>query len=161
MTPAVTIKQRDGLTILALEGPAGPTLFSTLQASVVPACPSEPVVFDITALTITGPDALRQLVAFLHWSASTLTRVGLVCRRLSARRLLHRSGATEAVPVFMTIEEALAAFAPLTSPAALAGDRPSAGDGSTGRSRWSSAGRPAKARAQAARRYAAPMGGEV
>lgn len=98
------------MTVLSLEGPAGVALFSRLQADVVPACARQPVVFDITSLTIAGSDAFRQLTAFLQWSSETLTAVCLVCRRLSARRLLHRSRAAEVVPVFMTVEEAVAAL---------------------------------------------------
>jgi anti-anti-sigma regulatory factor len=160
MTPAVTISQRDGATILSLEGAAGDSLFSTLQADILPAC-APPVVLDITALTISGAEAFHQLTVFLRWSSQTLTRVALVCPRLSARRLLHRSGAADLVPVFMTVDEAVAAMmvqypAPVPAPGLAA----AAGDLVT-RSGRSLAKRAARGKAPATRRYASPMGGEV
>jgi anti-anti-sigma regulatory factor len=161
MTPAVTISQRDGATILTLEGSATATLFSTLQADVIPACASQPVVLDITALTIAGSDGFRQLTGFLHWSSQTLTHVALVCRRLSARRLLHRSGAADLVPVFMSVDEAVSAMlvqhpAPVPAPGLAA----AAGELVT-RSGRSLAKRAARAKAPATPRYASPMGGEA
>lgn len=120
MTRATTTRRPDGVTILSLEGPAGAALFSKLQ-TMVRACSPQPVVLDITSLTIAGGDGFRQLTAFLHWSSETLGRVCLVCRRLSARRLLHRSGAAEAVPVFMTVEEAVEAVLSQGPPAVPAG----------------------------------------
>lgn len=160
MTPAVTISQTDGATILSLEGPAGEALFSTLQADVLPAC-APPVVFDITALTISGPAAFLQLTAFLHWSSKRLTRVALVCRRLSARRLLHRSGAADLVPVFMSVDEAVAAMLPQHRPPVPAAGLAAAASDLVSRSGRSLAKRAARAKAPAGRRYASPMGGEI
>jgi anti-anti-sigma factor len=160
MAPAVTVSQRDGVTILSLEGPTSAVVFSTLQADVVPACASDPVVLDITALTIAGSDGFRQLAAFLHWSSQTLTRVALVCRRLTARRLLHRSGAADLVPVFMTVDEAVAAMVGLRRPPVPATGLAAAGD-LVSRSGRSLAQRATRTKDQGTHRYASPMGGEA
>lgn len=162
MTPAVTTTHNDGVTIVSLEGSAGVALFARLQAEILPACSSRPVVLDITSLTIAGSDAFRQLTAFLHWASETLSHVGLVCRRLSARRLLHRSGAAEVVPVFMTVEEAVEALGAQGPAAVPAASAPVGAADSGGRSGPPSPRRTARAKKKpAAPRYASPMGGEV
>ncbi|MDP8986949.1 MAG: STAS domain-containing protein [Actinomycetota bacterium] len=152
------------MTVLSLEGPAGAALFSRLQ-TMVRACSPQPVVLDITSLTIAGADGFRQLTAFLHWSSETLGRVCLVCRRLSARRLLHRSGATDAVPVFMTVEEAVGALFSQGPPAVPAGS-PRAGEARAGARRDRSVAR--RARSQEPRTkepewspVRSPVGGEA
>ncbi len=161
MTPAVTIRQQDDVTIVLLEGSAGAGLFSRLQNDVLPACPPQPVVLDITSLTIDGSDDFRQLTTFLHWSAETLSRVGLVCRRISARRLLHRSGAAEVIPVFLTIEEAVEALL-VQGSSSPSGSVARAGAAEAGtRPRRSLARRVVRTKRSAASRYAAPMGGEA
>lgn len=160
MTSAVTTRHQGGVAILSLEGSAGATLFSTLQSDVVPTLSGQPVVLDITALTIAGPDAFRQLTSFLRWSSETLAGVCLVCRRLSARRLLHRSGATDVVPVFMTVEEAVEALLAWRLGAGPA-DAPGVGAEPGGRSGRGLAQRVAAAGTPPARRYAPPMGGEA
>ena len=161
MTPVVTIRQQDNVTIVSLEGSAGAGLFSRLQDDVLPACPPQPVVLDITSLTIDGSDNFRQLTTFLHWSAETLGGVGLVCRRISARRLLHRSGAADVIPVFLTIEEAVEAllvrgwWAPSAS-------RARAGAAEAGSRAGSAlARRVVRTKRSAAPRYAWPVGGEA
>lgn len=161
MTSAVTIRQQGDVTIVSLEGSAGATLFSRLQNDVLPACPSQAVVVDITSLTIAGPHNFRQLTAFLHWSSETLSRVGLVCRRLSARRLLHRSGAAEAIPVFMSVEEAVEALLVQGSPPMRDGSARAVAAEAGGPPGGSLAGRVVRTKRPPAPRYARPMGGEA
>ncbi|MBW3549065.1 MAG: STAS domain-containing protein [Actinobacteria bacterium] len=155
----MTIRQQGDVTIVSLEGSAGAALFSGLQDDVLPACPSQAVVVDITSLTIAGSHHFRQLTAFLHWSSETLSRVGLVCRRVSARRLLHRSGAAEVIPVFMTVEEAVEALLAQGSPTPDGSSRAVAAEAG-GRSGRSLAGRVVRTKRPGAPRYARPMGGE-
>ncbi len=161
MTSAVTIRQQGDVTIVSLEGSAGAALFSRLQDDVLPACPSRAVVVDITSLTIAGPHHFRQLTAFLHWSSETLIRVGLVCRRLSARRLLHRSGAAEVIPVFMSVDEAVEALLMQGSPPMADGSFRALAADTGGRSGRSLVGRAVRTKRPAAPRYARPMGGEA
>ena len=161
MTSAVTIRQQRDVTIVSLEGSAGAALFSRLQDDVLPACPSETVVVDITSLTIAGSNHFRQLTAFLRWSSESVSRVGLVCRRLSARRLLHRSGAAEAIPVFMTVDEAVEALL-MQGPSPMPdGSSRAVSADAGGHSGHSLAGRAVRAKRPAAPRYARPMGGEA
>ena len=161
MTPVVTIRQQDDVTIVSLEGPAGAGLFSRLQNDVLPACPPQPVVLDITSLTIDGSDNFRQLATFLHWSAETLGRVCLVCRRISARRLQHRSGAAEVIPVFLTIEEAVEALLVRGSLPPSAGAARAGAAQAGSRPGSSLVRRVVRTKRSATPRYASPMGGEA
>ena len=101
-------RQEHGTIVISVAGAISAGLSSKLDAEFRRVPGGQPVIINLSALTLGSVKMLEQLVVFLGSLASS--RVCLVCGRLSARRLLRLAGAADIVPVFMTTADAVQAL---------------------------------------------------
>lgn len=94
--------------VISVSGPVNAGLMSRLGAHLRRAPEGQPVVVDLSALTLGSAERLEQLVVFLRSLSGS--RVCLVCGRLSARRLLRLAGVADILPVFMSTGDAIQAL---------------------------------------------------
>lgn len=73
---------------------------------------SAPVVIDLSEMTLDRAALLRTLIHQLVESGGAVCRAIVVCRRMSARRMVRRAAVGTAVPVVATLEEALRIVVP-------------------------------------------------
>ena len=95
-------------TVISVTDAINAGLFSTLDAEFRRVPVGQPVIINLSGLTLGNVRELDQLVLFL--GSLSGSRVSLVCGRLSARRLLRFAGAADIVPVFMTTADAVQAL---------------------------------------------------
>lgn len=101
-------QEQNGATVISVTGAINADLFSKLDTEFRRLPVAQPVIINLSGLTLGSVRTLEQLVFFVRSLSGS--RVSLVCSRLSARRLLRFAGAADVVPVFMTTADALQAL---------------------------------------------------
>lgn len=101
-------RQEHRAILISVTGAINAGLFSRLGAQLGQVPPGQPVIVNLSALTLNSARVLEQLVVFLRsYSDSHLC---VVCGRLSARKLLRCAGVADIIPVFMTTADAVQAL---------------------------------------------------
>lgn len=91
MGVTVSTVAHHGQTVVSLEGVADSALLARVVDGVTALCEDGAVVLDLTDVALSDPDVIAQLVSHIATSVG-LSRVRVVCPRLSARKLLRRFG---------------------------------------------------------------------
>lgn len=104
----VSRRQDHGAVVLSVSAPVNGSLLSKLTAHLRRAPAGQPVIIDLSALTLGNAEMLERLVVFVRSLSGS--GVCLVCSRLSARRLLRLAGAADIVPIFMSTADAIQAL---------------------------------------------------
>lgn len=100
--------QQHGAILITVTGAINAGLFSRLGAQLRQVPLGQPMIVNLSALTLDSARVLEQLVVFLRsYSDSHLC---VVCGRLSARKLLRCAGVADVIPVFMTAADAIQAL---------------------------------------------------
>ena len=101
-------RQEHGAVLISVTGALNAGLFSRLGAQLRQAPIGQPVIVNLSALTLDSARVLEQLVVFLRSYSDS--HVCVVCGRLSARKLLRCAGVADIIPVFMTTADAVQAL---------------------------------------------------
>jgi hypothetical protein len=109
-TVSVEVRHLGGALVLRGLGELDERLTDLVaQAAASPG--ADPIVVDLSELTLTRPPVLQSLLQQLVPSMGRPCRPAVVvCRRLSARRIVRRAVRSTPLPVVATLDEALRRF---------------------------------------------------
>lgn len=113
--PPVTLEVRPGIDAVVLRGfgQLDEQLADALVAQVATLPRSVPIVLDLSELTLARAPALPALLRELAEPADALARrVIVVCRRITARRLVRQAAGSVPLAVAATVDEALLGCGP-------------------------------------------------
>lgn len=115
---AITAADSRGATVLTVSGRLDTTTYVPLRNKIIKAALEEPpaVLIDISALAVPVESALTVFTS-ARWHVERWPEIpiALVCAQESGRRALVRNGIARYVPVYPTVEDALAVWSPTGS----------------------------------------------
>jgi hypothetical protein len=107
----VTMEAMAGVVLLKADGVLDTTTYLSLRDAIIKAALAEPaaVIIDVTDLEVPAQSAWAVFTsARWHVGAWPETPIALICSRQAGRDAVRRNGVTRYVPVYPTVDEAIA-----------------------------------------------------